>query len=351
MHKKVYHNNKKIRVIFNLHITSEEYLMKIFITRNIPLAGIDLLKKHHTLEIYPYNQPPSKQEILQGIKNKDGLLCLLSDPIDKEVITAEPKLKMIANYAVGYDNIDIQAATKHRIPVSNTPGVLTDATAEMAWALVFAVSRRIVEADTFTRAGKFNGWGPMLMLGQGITGKTLGVIGTGRIGTAFALKSKGFKMNVLYHSIHHNTQLEQQLHAQKVELNILLKKADIISVHVPLTKDTHHLIGEHELSLMKPHAILINTSRGPVIDEHALIKTLQNNKIFGAGLDVYEHEPDIPKELTQLNTVVLQPHAASATSEARTHMALIAAENMLIGLQGKKPPHCVNPEVFTTDKN
>ena len=320
--------------------------MKIFVTRKIPEAGLDLLRKEHEVEVNPYDRVLTKEEIIQGLKGKDGLLCLLTDTIDEEVINSEPRLKMIANYAVGYNNIDVEAATKKGIPVSNTPGVLTDTTAEMAWALLFSTARRIVEGDRFTRAGRFKGWSPMLMLGQDVTGKTLGVVGAGRIGTAFALKSKGFNMKVLYVNTKKNVTLEQELNAEKVELDRLLKDSDFVSLHVPLVKSTYHLIGEKELRMMKKTAVLINTSRGPVVDEKALIKALKNRWIFAAGLDVYEHEPEIPDELKKLDNVVLQPHSASATFETRTRMAVKAAENMLIGLKGEIPPDCVNPEVF-----
>lgn len=320
--------------------------MKIFLTRKISDPGINLLRKHFTIEINPLNRVLKKNEILKGIKGKDGLLCLLTDQIDRDIIDAEPKLKMIANYAVGYDNIDINAATERGIPVSNTPDVLTDTTAEMAWALLLSVSRRIVEGDSFTRTGKFKGWDPLLLLGQDVTHKILGVIGAGRIGTAFALKSKGFHMNVLYTDSKENETLKKELGATKVNLSTLLKKSDYISLHVPLTTKTHHLISEKEFHLMKKTAILINTSRGPIVDEEALINALQNKRIFGAGLDVYEHEPAVHKKLTTLPNVTLQPHAASATYETRTKMALIAAKNMIAGLQGKIPPHCINKEVF-----
>jgi len=320
--------------------------MKIFVTRKIPKQGLDLLLKEHELEINPHDRVLTKEEIIKGVKGKDGLLCLLTDQIDAEVIDSEPNLKMIANYAVGYNNIDVETANKHKIPVSNTPDVLTDSTAEMAWSLLFSVARRIVEADKFTRAGKFKGWAPMLMHGQDVTGKTLGVIGTGRIGTAFALKSKGFKMNVLYFDRVRNEQLEKELGAKKVELNVLFKKSDFISLHVPLVESTEHLISENELKIMKNTAILINTSRGPVVHEKALVKALKEKWIFGAGLDVYENEPKIHPDLIDLDNVVLQPHSASATVESRTKMAIMAAENMLVGLAGEKPPNCVNKDIF-----
>ncbi len=301
--------------------------MKIFITRKIPEKGLELLKKEHEIEINPHDRV-----------------------FDAEVIHSEPKLKMIANYAVGFNNIDIKVATERGIPVSNTPDVLTNATAEMAWALLFSVSRRIVEADNFSRAGKFEGWAPMLMLGQDISEKTLGVVGTGRIGTAFALKSKGFNMKVLYVDNKRNEKLERELGAEKVDLDELLKQSDFISLHVPLLSSTRHLISEKQLRMMKSNAILINTSRGPVIDEKALIKALKEKWIFGAGLDVYENEPEIPEELKELDNVVLQPHSASATIASRTGMAIIAAKNMIVGLRGDIPPNCVNPEVFEKEK-
>ncbi len=320
--------------------------MKIFVTRKIPEPGLKLLKKHHEIELNPHDRVLTKEEIIQGLKDKDGLLCLLTDPIDEEVINSEPKLKIIASYAVGYNNIDVEAATKRGIPVSNTPGVLTNATAEMAWALLFSVSRRIVEADKFTRAGKFKGWGPMLLHGQDITSKTLGVVGTGRIGTSFALKSKGFDMKVLYVDEKRNDLLEKELKAERVDFETLLKESDFISLHVPLIPDTHHLIGEKQLKMMKKTAVLINTSRGPVVDEQALIRALKEKWIFGAGLDVYEHEPEINDELKKLDNIVLQPHSASATFETRAKMAVMAAENMIAGLKGEIPPNCVNKEVF-----
>ncbi len=320
--------------------------MNIFVTRKIPDAGIQLLKKKFDVEINQEDQVLTKQEIIKGLQGKDGLLCLLTDLIDRDVIVAEPKLKMISTYAVGYNNIDVHAATEQGILVSNTPGVLTDTTAEMAWALLFSVARRIVEGDRFTRAGKFNGWAPFLMLGQDVTNKTLGIIGAGKIGTAFALKSKGFNMNVLYVDEQKNTMLERELNAKKVDLSELLTQSDYISLHVPLLPKTHHLIGEKELHKMKKNAILINTSRGPIVDEKTLVKALKDRWIFGAGLDVYEHEPKINEQLKKLDNVVLQPHSASGTIETRTKMAIMAAENMIAGLQGKMSPNCVNPEVF-----
>jgi lactate dehydrogenase-like 2-hydroxyacid dehydrogenase len=320
--------------------------MKIFVTRKIPEEGLNLLRMHHDIVVNLNNRVLTKEEIIQGLKGKDGLLCLLTDNIDKEVIESEPKLKMIANYAVGYNNIDVKTASKLKIPISNTPDVLTNATSEMAWALLFSTARRIVEADKFTRAKKFKGWSPMLMLGQDITGKTLGVVGTGRIGTSFALKSKGFNMKVIYFDEIRNVLLEKELKAEKVDFETILKQSDFISIHVPLLPETHHLIGEKQLKTMKKTAVLINTSRGQIIDEKALVKALKKEWIFGAGLDVYEKEPEVSKELISLDNVVLQPHSASATTDSRTGMAVMTANNLIAGLKGDIPPNCVNPEIF-----
>ena len=321
--------------------------MKIFITRKIPKKGIELLlSKGYEVDINQYDKSLSTKEIIKELKNKDGLISLLTDNIDEEIINSEPKLKMIANYAVGFNNIDIETATKKRIPVSNTPDVLTDTTAEMAWALLFSVSRRIVEGDKFTREGKFRGWDPMLMLGQDISNKTLGIIGTGRIGTSFGLKSKGFKMNILYFDEKRNEILEKALNAKKVGKSELIKKSDFISIHLPLNKSTFHFIGPKELKNMKNNAILINTSRGAIIDEEALAKALKENWIFGAGLDVYENEPVLNSKLLVLNNIIIQPHSASATFKTRSNMAIIAAKNMIEGLNGKIPTNCVNKQIF-----
>lgn len=321
--------------------------MKVFVTRKIPKSGLSLLEKHFQVKVSKKDRVLTKEEIIKQAQDAEGLLCLLTDTIDKEVLSSLPHLKMIANYAVGFNNVDVSYATKKKIPVSNTPDVLTDTTAELAWALVFAVARRIVEGDSFCRDGKFSGWAPMLLLGQDVSRKTLGIIGAGRIGTAMALKSKGFNMDILYVNHQKNEQLETELHAKKTSLSDLLKRSDIVSLHVPLTDETKYMISEDELKEMKESAILINTSRGPVVDENGLLKALKKDWIFGAGLDVYEHEPQIPDELLQLDNVVLLPHIGSATKETRSNMAVMAAENLIAGLNGKHPPNCVNPEVFS----
>ncbi len=321
--------------------------MKIFVTRRIPEPGLEILREEcDEVEVYPHDRIPSKKEIIDGLHGKDGLLSLLTDDIDREVIFSEPKLKMISNYAAGYDNIDINAANERGIPVSNTPDVLTDATAEMAWALLFAVARKIVEGDRFVRDGKFRGWSPTLFLGKGVANKTLGIMGTGRIGTAFAMKSKGFGMKILYFNRRRNELIEKKLNAKKVNLKELLRKSDFISIHLPLTPETYHLIGYKELGLMKKEAILINTARGAIIDEKSLVYVLKEKRIFGAGLDVYENEPDVREDLKHLDNVIIQPHTGSATLEARTKMAIVAAKNLITGLKGRMPKYCVNPEVF-----
>jgi len=320
--------------------------MKIFVTRKIPVKGLQLLKKHHTIIINEKNRPLSKEEIIQGLKGKQGLLCLLNDTIDKEVIQSNPSLRMIANCAVGYNNIDVEAATKQKVLVSNTPGVLTDTTAELTWSLILSVARKIPASDQFSRSGHFNGWDPMLLLGLDLKNKTLGIIGAGRIGTAVALKSLGFGMKILYADHKKNEQIENCCNATLVSLEHLLQHADVISIHVPLTDTTHHLIGINQFKLMKKSAIFINTSRGPVVDESALIDALEEKWIYGAGLDVYEYEPEIPESLKNCDNVVLLPHIGSATIETRTKMAVMAAENLLAGLNGTQPKNCVNPEVL-----
>lgn len=321
--------------------------MKVFVTRKLPEKGLEILYDEcDEVEVYPHDRIPSKEEIIEGLKGKDGLLCLLTDRIDRDVISSNPKLRAISNYAAGYDNIDVDEATRRGIVVTNTPDVLTNATAELAWALLFAVARRVVEGDKFTREGKFRGWAPMLLLGKELRGKTLGVIGAGRIGTAFALKAKCFDMKVLYYNRSRNEVLEKKLGARKVDLDTLLRESDFVSIHLPLTEETHHLIDYDKICLMKRDGIIVNTARGAVIKEKDLVRALKERKIFGAGLDVYENEPEVSEELKSLDNVVLLPHIGSATLETRTEMAVLAAENLIKALKGERPRYCVNPEVF-----
>ncbi|MFW9923110.1 MAG: 2-hydroxyacid dehydrogenase [Candidatus Thorarchaeota archaeon] len=322
---------------------------KVLLTRRIPQKAIDfLLENDIDLQINLEDKVMTKKEIIEGIKGKDGMICLLTDPIDAEIMDAAGKqLQVIANYAVGYNNIDVAAATERGIPVTNTPGVLTNATADLTMALMFSIARRIVESDKYTREGKFKGWGPMLHLGNEIFGKTLGLIGCGRIGSAVAYRAaRGFNMKVLYYDTHRKPELEKELGMQFSSIDEILQQADYISLHVPLTDETHHLIGEKEMLKMKPTAYIINTSRGPVFDEEALVKILTEQKIAGAALDVYENEPEIHPGLKKLDNVVITAHIGSATTEARTKMGMIAAENLLAVLKGQIPPNCVNREIY-----
>ena len=290
-------------------------------------------------------KPMSPEKILEAVGGQDGLLCMITDKVDPVLLDHAVSLKMIANYGVGYDNIDMSAATKRGIPVSNTPGVLTDATADLAMALILAMGRRIVAGDAKTRRGDFKFWSPMHFLGREITGKTLGLIGLGRIGKAVAKRAVGFDMHTVYYSRRRLLPAdEDRLKVFYRPLETLLKQADYISLHVPLTADTHHLIGEGEIEKMKPSAILINTSRGPVINEAALVGALKQNRIAGAGMDVYEKEPELSPGLIDLENVILLPHVGSATIETRTRMADLAVDNLLAGLAGKRPPNCLNWE-------
>jgi len=321
----------------------------VFITRQIPEEGVNVLKKFcQTVEVNPYDRSLTYDELLKEVKGRDAILTMLSDRIDARLINEAKNLKVIANYAVGYDNIDIKAASTKGIAVTNTPGVLTDSTADMAWALLFSVARRIVEGDKLTRAGKFTGWAPMLLLGGDIIGKTLGIIGAGRIGTAMAVRSRGWCMRVLYTTqTSRNAVLEEMLGAKRVDLKTLLRESDFVSIHTPLSEKTKHVISANELSMMKKTAYLINTARGAVVDEVALVNALKNKQIAGAGLDVYEEEPKLKPGLAELDNVVLAPHLGSATVETRTKMSLMAAENIVAVLNNQKPNNCVNPEVLT----
>lgn len=320
----------------------------VCVTRRIPDPGLALLREHcDPLDINAEDRVLARAELLEMVQGRDGVLCLLTDTIDAEVFDAAgSQCKVFANYAVGYDNMDVAAATSRGIAVTNTPGVLTDATADLAWALLFAAARRIVEADRFTREGLFGAWGPMMFLGGDITGSTLGIVGVGRIGSAVAERAVGFRMEVLYSDVRDNPKLERRVCAKRVALDTLLRESDFVSLHVPLSDETRHLIGERELSLMKPTAYLINNSRGPIVDEKALVKALRARRIAGAGLDVYEEEPKLAAGLAELDNVVIVPHIGSATTGTRGKMAEMAASNLLAVLRGERPPNCINPEVL-----
>jgi glyoxylate reductase len=317
--------------------------MKVLVTGKLPQQAMDLLEQYHEVTSNMTEQPMARQEIVSHITDKDGMLCMITDKIDKELLAHAPRLRMIANFGVGFDHIDLAAATARGIRVSNTPGVLSDATADLTFALILAVARRVIEGDRMTRAGRFKPWSPMAFLGTEVTGKTLGIVGLGEIGKALARRARGFDMPVLYHNRHRVPEEEERaLRSTFVDLTTLLARSDFVSLHVTLTEETRHLIGEAELKLMKPSTFLINVSRGPVVDEQALTVALRNKIIAGAGLDVYEQEPQLFPGLAELDNVVLLPHVGSATVETRTKMALLAAENLIAGLAGRRPRNCLN---------
>ena len=322
--------------------------MRIYVTRRIPDAGLDLLRQSYpNFAMNPEDRVLTRDELLENVRGVDGLLSLLTDQLDGEAMDAAgPTLKVIANHAVGFDNVDLGAATARGILVTNTPGVLTEATADHAWALLFAVARRIPESENFLRAGKFTGWGPLMFLGGDVTGRTLGIVGAGRIGHAMAMKSKGFHMRVLYSDEVANATLESELGACQVSLDELLRDSDFISLHVPLLPSTRHFINRDTLRRMKRTAYLINTSRGPVIDEGALAEALRDGVIAGAALDVFENEPAVHPELLKLSNAVLTPHTASATFDTRNEMATMAAANLIAALAGQRPPNLVNVEAW-----
>ncbi len=323
---------------------------RIFVTRRLPEGAMKVLQDKFDIQCNPHDRVLTREELLSGVQGKDGILPLLTDRIDDEVLDAAgPELKIVANYAVGYNNIDVPACTRRGILVSNTPGVLTDTTADLAMALLLAVARKIVPADSYARAGKYQGWAPLLFLGTDVHHKTLGIMGFGRIGFALAKRAAGFDMNVLYHdSMRANPELEEKVGAKFVDKSTLLARSDFISLHVPLSPETYHFIGGRELAAMKSSAYLINTSRGEVLDEKALVRALQLGQIAGAGLDVFEFEPAIEKELTSMDNVIVLPHIASASTETRTKMGLVAAENLVsVLIESQRPPNCINPEVFS----
>jgi lactate dehydrogenase-like 2-hydroxyacid dehydrogenase len=318
----------------------------VYVTRRIPDAGLEVLK---TAGIdYAMNADDrvlSRDELLTAVRGRDAILCLLTDTIDADVLDAARGARIFANYAVGFNNVDVNAATKRGVLITNTPGVLTETTADMAWTLIMATARRVVEGDRFTRGGKFHGWGPMLLLGVDVHGSTLGIVGAGRIGCAVARRAQGFGMRILYADDAASPDIAA-LNAEKTSLEDLLRRSDFVTLHVPLIEDTRHLVSGRELSLMKNTAILINTSRGPVVDESALVHALKSGTIAGAGLDVYEEEPLLAPGLDGCENTVLMPHTASATIATRSKMATMAATNLVAALRGEKPPNLVNPEAW-----
>jgi len=318
----------------------------IFITREIPESGLKLLEKHKLI-VNPAPRPVTRQELVEGLKEADALLCMLVDKVDREVIESAPRLKIVANMAVGVDNIDIEACTERGIVVTNTPGVLTEATADLPSALLLAVARRVVEGDRYVREGKFNGWAPLLLVGADLHGKTLGIIGMGRIGQAVARRALGFGMNIVYYQRRRlPLHSEQELKATYLPLDDVIREADFLTLHLPYYPEVHHLINRERLNLMKPTAYLINTARGAHIDEQALVEHLRARKIAGAALDVYEREPHLTPGLAELDNVVLAPHTGSASASTRSLMAEMAALSIVQVLGGEKPEHVVNPEVL-----
>lgn len=323
--------------------------MKIYITRNIPDSGIKMLKnKGYEIDINPKDRVLSKAELIKALKKKsyNAVLCLLTDKIDGDVFDAASNAKIFANYAVGFDNIDLEAAKKRGVMIANTPGVLNEAVAEHAVALMLALGHRFIEADKFTRAGKYKGWAPMLFLGKGLFGKTVGIVGLGRIGTRAAhMVSNGFGAKVVYYDIKRNEDFEKEFPHGSIEFKSsiegVLKEADFMSVHLPLTPGTKHIINKERLEIMKSTAFIVNTARGPVIDENALVEALKNRTIKGAALDVFEDEPKLAKGLSKLDNVILTPHIASGTEEVRSKMSDLAAENIIAALEGKTPPALV----------
>lgn len=322
---------------------------RIFVTRLIPEIGLAMLRQEADVEVWPDPLPPDYPVLVQNVKGIDALLCMLTDKIDGNLMDAAgSRMKVISQFAVGVDNIDTDAATKRGIPVGNTPGVLTDTTADLAWSLLMAAARRVVESDRFVRAGKWKTWGSIGFLGQDIAGATLGIIGFGRIGRAIARRAQGFDMRILYHSRGRKLEAEQKYHAEYVGLETLLRESDFVSLHTNLSEETHHLINESRLKTMKPGSILINTARGPVVDPAALYRALTSGTIACAALDVTEPEPIPPDDpLLTLDNIIICPHIGSASHKTRSKMSTMAAENLIAGLKRKPLPNCVNPEVYS----
>lgn len=321
--------------------------MKIYLTREIPESGLNMLRKNiESISVYQETKPIPKEILHQNIEDVDGLVTLLTDEISDETLDKAKNLKVISNYAVGYDNIDVESATERGIMVTNTPGVLTQATAELTWALLLCTVRNLLPADQFVRDGNFNGWSPTLFRGLELDGKTLGILGAGRIGRAVGRIASAFGMNVLYLSRSRKPQFEEDVNAKYAELSVLLPKTDVLSIHLPLTPDTHHMITKNELVRMKEGAYLINTGRGSVVKEDDLVEALETDHLAGAGLDVYENEPDVHPKLQKRNDVVLLPHVGSATHQTRDEMARMTAQNLIDGLNNDKPENLVNPEAL-----
>jgi len=320
---------------------------KVLISRKIFDEVITFLKNHFEVDDNQNDISFPQDILIQKLQKKAGAIILLTDRIDEAVLSQCPDLKIVSNLAVGYNNIDVQACTRHRVMVTNTPGVLDDTTADFTWTLILATARRVVEADLYLRSSQWSGWKLMEFLGHDVHHKTLGICGLGRIGQGVARRAKGFNMQILYTDMIRATpSVEKDLTVRFVDKKPLLLESDFVTLHVPLGPETTHYISTPELALMKPNTILINASRGPVVDEKALVRALREGKIAGAGLDVYEREPEVEPELLEMKNVVLAPHIASASYETRLRMAMMAAENLIAGLTAKRPPNLVNEEVL-----
>jgi len=321
---------------------------RVYVTRLIPEEALKKLADNVDYRIWESGLPVPRDVLLREVPPVDALLSLLTDKVDGPIMDAAPKLRVISNMAVGFDNVDLREATRRKIMVCNTPEVLTDTTADFTFALLLAAARRVVEGERVVRAGKWKTWGPMILLGRDVHHATLGIIGLGRIGAEVAKRAKGFSMRVLYHQRKRRPEMEKQLGVEFRDLNSLLAESDFVTVHCPLLPETHHLISEEQFKIMKKTAILVNTARGPIVDPKALYNALHDRQIAYAALDVTEPEP-IPMNdpLLTLDNIVIVPHIASASVATRTKMALMAVDNLLAGIKGERPPHIVNPEVLT----
>ena len=321
---------------------------KVFVTRRLPTT-LETLQAIAEVEVWPERQPPSYEVLREKSQNVDGLLCLLTDPIDQPLMAANPALKVISQMAVGYDNIDIPAATAHKIPIGHTPGVLTAATADLTWALLMAAARRVVEGDRVTRQGLWRTWEPDFLLGPNVSGGTLGIVGLGRIGQAVAKRARGFEMQILYSQPRRcDPTVEAALGAEFVEFDRLLAESDFVTIHTPLTPGTHHLFSDRQFQQMQRSAILINTARGSIVEPEALYRALSQGEIAAAAIDVTEPEPILmDSPLLTLENLIITPHIGSASLQTRKQMADMAIANLIAGLQGDRLPHCVNPEVYS----
>jgi glyoxylate reductase len=331
----------------NTNRRSAELLGKVYVTRRVFDEAITLLSKLASVEGNDTDRVLTPDELRSAARDAEGVLALLTDRIDVAFLDACPKLRVVSNFAVGYNNVDLAAATERGVLITNTPGVLTDTTADFAWTLLMAAARRVVEGDRFVREGKFDAWGPQMLLGHDVHGKTLGLIGMGRIGQAVARRATGFDMRILYHDANPvSPEALQGLGAEPAELDQIYRTADFISVHVPLLRETRHLLDDAAFGRMKPNCIVVNTSRGPVIDEQALVRALGSGTIAAAGIDVYEHEPEVDPGLIALPNAVLAPHIASASYQTRRRMCMMASESLIQGLNGQRPANLVNSDAW-----